>query len=199
MVCTMPGVDVEVAPVPIQRSLQLGRYTPLAENASQMMHDPRWGKAVFVRDPLDRLVAAWQSECVTRWKAKLDMSPCPLQDASSLNLAAVVAAVEQSYKQDLMAQLPLAFRPQALLCATHALLKQYQLAGHFGTDLQSMLMRFVEEKTPYWTPTVGPHQNPPGVLQEYYSNDMARRVMKMYRIDYSLFSFPIATWVPLES
>jgi hypothetical protein len=52
--------------------LTLRMYTPYPANASALLHDRQWRKAIMVRDPLDRLLSGVLDKCVRRLFTQAD-------------------------------------------------------------------------------------------------------------------------------
>mmetsp|Transcript_6269 Transcript_6269/g.13893 ORF Transcript_6269/g.13893 Transcript_6269/m.13893 type:complete len:365 (+) Transcript_6269:1-1095(+) len=197
------------------RILRLNSFS--AEEASQMMADKSWTKAVFVRDPLERLLSGYLDKCrmlPEEWRSK---GNCPSNGYISFP-DFVKAVFAKASDWDGLLAMNAHWRPQSINCDLYKWLEYYQFQGnfsHLGPHSKYLLQSLGLydkyghgwQKYGYgWSDTEDgfelfaekPHdhklRDAGNKVEEYFTKELADFALDFYRKDYELFSLPRPSW-----
>lgn len=176
--------------------------------AFEIMKDPAWTKAVFIRDPLERLLSAYLDKCREPVETRYDIH-CPF--AGSVSFADFVwHIVQEGQDHKKFASMDEHWRPQHLNCDLREWIPHYQFQGNFShlhahTKYLLQGLGLYEEYGRGWGPTGGElfaedleahrtNASDAGEHLKYYTRELADMVARFYRKDYQLFALPMPQW-----
>lgn len=194
--------------------LRLKIRIPLSE-AEQLYRDPTWTKAVFIRDPLERLVSGYLDKCRLPLSERYDTA-CPLNSSLSFQeFVRMVFAMNATGAN-------LHFAPQHLYCDLKVWAPFYQFQGNFShlrnhtTFLLQSLglfedygrgwysnsalsggMDMFEENLNFHKDNSAAGNNVQAKARKYgrlFTKELADEALHWYKTDYDVFSLPVPTW-----
>jgi hypothetical protein len=190
------------------------------EAARKMLLDSSWTKAVFVRDPLERLLSGYLDKCRMPVSARKSIWHCPNPSGPISFHDFVTAVVAQANDREGMSAMNPHWRPQHLNCDLDAWLNYYQFQGNFShlaahTKYLLQGLELFEDYGRGWrTYGQGWNEDDPSdgsdvFLEEtlsvhkqrtlekiklYYTRELADIALKLYQMDYVIFSLPVPAW-----
>mmetsp|Transcript_13040 Transcript_13040/g.25271 ORF Transcript_13040/g.25271 Transcript_13040/m.25271 type:complete len:328 (-) Transcript_13040:296-1279(-) len=201
------------------KNYTLEMFNPLDRNASKMMTDPSWYKAIFVRDPLDRLLSGFQDKCLRPGK---NAPHCPAKgEENRTSLSKVVDALWNKLYggnwEKHIREMDNHFLSQAVYCGSNRFLPYFNYVGVFDkTNLADQAFEMmkevgIEEYMNGW----GRHHNESlfvspikekgfdsteAKLRHFFPPKLAAKARDLYQVDYELFSQVISppSWASYE-
>lgn len=185
---------------------RLSSMTP--DLARELMTDPSWTKALFVRDPMERLLSGYLDKCRTPVSARYD-GHCPFDEEVSFEKFAKHIFSQGSSSKGL-ASLDEHWRPQYLNCNLEEWLPYYQFQGNFShlREHSKYLLQSLGLFDTFglgWGPDAlelfetdaDAHRTEASnvdICTKYYNQELASLALRFYRRDYDLLALPIPTW-----
>mmetsp|Transcript_20456 Transcript_20456/g.56747 ORF Transcript_20456/g.56747 Transcript_20456/m.56747 type:complete len:468 (+) Transcript_20456:118-1521(+) len=179
------------------------------EVARRIMMDAKWTKAVFVRDPMERLLSGFLDKCREPVGTRYDIH-CPF--AGEVSFGTFMRYIfGQAARHSLGAMaMDEHWRPQHMVCDLRSWLPYYQFQGNFShlREHTKFLLQgtgLFDEFGRGWGNDSGAtdlfevkadwHQTSTSdKIKKYYTKELADLARDFYRVDYELFELPLPRW-----
>lgn len=192
-----------------------------APDVRRIMSDPSWTKALFIRDPLERLLSGYLDKCRMPVEERKSIWHCPNPDGFISFADFIEAVLGKTLGLEDIVEMDRHWRPQYLNCDLEDWLGSYQFQGNFsqlyshtryllqGLGLHERYGHGWHTYGEGWTDdplvgtgsdlfsedTLGTHaEHALENIQLYYTKALADKAFEFYRRDYEVFGLPRPSW-----
>lgn len=186
--------------------------------AQRMLEDPQWTKAIFVRDPLEKVLSGYLDKCRMPVEERKSIWHCP-NAYGYISFADFLEAIFRAETREEQLAMDRHWRPQYLNCDMDKWIDYYQFSGNFS-HLQSHSRYLLESLDLYddyghgWRPYgeswstdgsdgkdlfeeavhAGHDRHALEKIRLHYTKELADKALEFYRRDYEIFALPRPAW-----
>jgi chondroitin 4-sulfotransferase 11/chondroitin 4-sulfotransferase 13/dermatan 4-sulfotransferase 1 len=179
------------------------------DQARTMLSDPKWTKALFIRDPLERLLSGFLDKCRSPVSSRYDIH-CPF--SGEVDFGTFMRYIFNEAKANHYGTMSMDehWRPQHLVCDLQRWLPHYQFQGNFShlrahTKFLLQGMNLFDDFGRGWkskgeqldlfeVKTDWHHTDTSEKLKQYYTRELADLALDFYKTDYEIFSLETPSW-----